>query len=377
MQRNKGVIAFSGGGTGGHVIPGVAVAKELKKRWKGRIVWLGAGTKFEYELIPGEIAEVIKIPSGKLRRYFSLANITDIFKIIAGIFVSAFIIIRERPFLLFSKGGYASVPPVIAAYLLKIPVLTHESDIDPGLATKINSIFADKIFVSFEKTRIFFGDKLKKRVVVTGNPVREEILMGDGIRGRKKLGCKKDEKLILFLGGSQGAKSINVLASSILEELLSRGIWIVHQTGGKEKLSGRLLDKKILNHPKYLGMDFIKEDFPDFLAAADLVVSRAGAGAIWEFAALGKPTILIPLPSSGSRGDQIRNAELLEELEATVLLKEDEISPKVLLETILELLNNKEKLDRLACNIKLIYRGDASKIISMKIIEYLEGTTNV
>ena len=276
--------------------------------------------------------------------------------------------------MLFSKGGYVSVPPVIAAYILGIPIFTHESDIDPGLATRINSIFAKKVFVSFEKTLDYFPPKVRARVLVTGNPVRREVLAGDADRGRRKLGCKRGERVVLFLGGSQGARAINDLVFSMGKKLLASGCCIIHQTGSKDEIEKHSsFDESLLRHPKYFGIDFIREDFPDFLAAADLVVSRAGAGAIWEFAAVGKPAILIPLPTSGSRGDQIRNAQLLEEIGGAILFREEGISPVILLETILELLNNREKLRRLSSNIKLIYRGDASRIISEEIVKYLEG----
>ncbi len=374
MQREKKTIVFTGGGTGGHIIPGVVIAKALKEQLKNLdIVWIGSLSDFESGLIPDDIVRIRKIPTGKLRRYFSLKNIIDVFKIFAGVVISFFILLKEKPSLIFSKGGYVSVPPVVAAFILKIPIFTHESDIDPGLATRINSLFAERIFVSFNETVGYFGEKFKNHIYVTGNPVRREILKGNALLGRKKLRCDPDNDVILILGGSQGARGINRLVYDIVDELIRRNCCVVHQTGHQQGEGNYLTAATDREVSHYCRFDFIREDLPDFLAAATVVISRAGAGTIWELAATGKPAILIPLPTSGSRGDQIRNARLLEKLKAAIVFREEELTRDVLLETIFKLLDNKEQLNSLGNNIKKIYREDSAKIISNEIINRIYG----
>jgi len=328
----KSVIVCTGGGTGGHVFPGLAVIKELKTRYDSKVFWIGSKKGIEKAIIERSGIPFHGIPSGKLRRYFSLKNIFDIFRIFGGLFSSFFILRKIKPDALFSKGGYVSVPPVIAAGLLKIPVITHESDVDPGLATRINSRFADKICVSWEETFQFFSENIRHKLQLTGNPVREEFMDGDAEKGREILGFPKDGFCILILGGSLGARQINLLVREMLPDLLGKA-YIVHQTGEEMYAES--------SAEGYKTFPFIYEELPDIFAAADIIISRAGANILSEGAALGKPFILIPLSGSGTRGDQVRNAGLFTEKGAALMFMDEDVKTEKITPEILRLVNNR------------------------------------
>ena len=229
---NRGVV-FVGGGSAGHVFPGLAVADSLGRAWPGRIVWIGSRTGAEKRWLASSPIPYYGIPSGKWRRYFSVRNLLDVFKVLAGFGHALLLLIREQPALLFSKGGYVSVPPVVAAWILKIPVFTHESDYDPGLATRINARFAEKVLTSFAETGGFFGNKLQQKVAFIGNPVRRSFFSGDPEEGKRIIRCPPSRRVILVLGGSQGARSINRFASDMAPELTKKH-FLVHQTGQQD-----------------------------------------------------------------------------------------------------------------------------------------------
>jgi UDP-N-acetylglucosamine--N-acetylmuramyl-(pentapeptide) pyrophosphoryl-undecaprenol N-acetylglucosamine transferase len=351
------VIAFTGGGTGGHIYPGLAVIESLKSSgYKGRIVWIGSNKELDREIVENAGIEYFAIPSGKLRRSLSLHNLTDIFRIFAGFFASRGILKKLKPSVLFSKGGYVSVPPCRAAYSLGIPYITHESDATPGLATRLNAKNATLILTSWPDTASFFLADIRGKIRPVGNPVRPSILRGDALRGRDILGIGKDWFVVLFLGGSQGAKQVNNLVKEILPSLKGK-VLVVHQTGQtrQEEKSDIGTGEKFAEKGKivwngnigYLAYPYIGKELPDILATADVVAGRAGAGTIWEAANLGKPMILIPLAGSGTRGDQVENAEKAEEAGAAITLSGDAATPKALLEAIYLLINNKEKWERM------------------------------
>ena len=330
QTTNMPAIAFAGGGTGGHIYPGLAIIGALKDDTPSpHIFWIGDRNGADGSLVKSFDVQFFGIHSGKLRRYISIKNISDIFNIIAGFFESRRILKKEKPCLLFSKGGFVSVPPVIAAYTLGIPVWTHESDLSPGLATKINALFAKKIYVSFSNTVNFFGGSKREKITVTGNPVRSAFYRADAARGRRFAGAADGEPILLALGGSQGAREINELIRAALPELCSRFI-VVHQTGGfsdgehgadgKSAVPGQDPEKRYSEGGRYVQVPYIKGEMPDVLAAAALVVGRSGAGAVWECAAAGKPMVLVPLSGSGTRGDQVENARYFAEKGAAVCL---------------------------------------------------------
>ena len=308
-------IAFTGGGTGGHIYPGLAIATWMKKQYPCRIFWIGSKTGMDRDLVENAGLEFFGIASGKLRRYFSFRNILDVFKVLAGFFAARRILKREAPALLFSKGGFVSVPPCAAAKSLKIPVFTHESDFSPGLATRINTRFAEKIFISYNETAAFFKGEAAGKLSVSGNPIREEFASADPGKGRLFLGLGNDERILLVLGGSLGSGEINALVRTCLPEL-TRHYTVVHQTGkGFEGFSEA--------NERYKPYAYFGSELPHIIAAAELVLCRSGANTIWECKSLGKPMVLIPLRGSGTRGDQVENARLFQERGAAVCFLPD------------------------------------------------------
>lgn len=357
-------IAFTGGGSGGHVFPGIAVIERLTAQLNTKIFWIGSRSGVERRIVERHGLDFYGIPAGKLRRYFSLHNLFDVFRVLAGLLNSFILLLKKRPALLFSKGGYVTVPPVLAAHLLGIPVVTHESDFDPGLATRINARFADKILVSYPETAAYFPKRYRNKIVHTGNPVREAILTGDAEKGRSLCGCPSEMPLILVLGGSLGSDSVNNLIYSIKDRLAGR-IFLVHQTG-------RSHDSAPQETPVYFPRAFFNEELPHLLAAADLVVCRAGANTLWELAASGKPSILIPLPATASRGDQLRNARVFERLEAGVVFPEEKADPQQLLALIIKLLDNNERLKKMGREAGRIAIKDSGDRIARVITDMLQ-----
>jgi UDP-N-acetylglucosamine--N-acetylmuramyl-(pentapeptide) pyrophosphoryl-undecaprenol N-acetylglucosamine transferase len=307
-------VAFAGGGTGGHIYPGLAVAANLEKIFPCRVFWMGANTGMDRAIVEEAGVEFYGIPAGKLRRCFSLRNITDVFRVLAGCLAARKILAREKPALLFSKGGFVSVPPCAAAYSLGIPVFTHESDFSPGLATRINLRFAEKVFTAFRETADLLPPASRSRAVYAGNPIRPGFREASAEAGRAFLGVEGDDPILLVLGASLGARQINCLVRECLPRLTGRFI-VVHQTGPAAwdiPASGR-----------YKPYSFIRAEMPHVIAAAALVLCRSGSGTIWECASLGKPMILIPLAGSGTRGDQVENARYLEAKGAALVLSGD------------------------------------------------------
>ena len=383
MICNKNLVAFTGGGTGGHIYPGLAVAEQLKKSSSEHgqtltIAWIGNSKGMDKKIIENasgsdgkKIADFFYgIPSGKLRRYFSLQNFSDIFKIIAAYFSARRILRKLKPAALFSKGGFVSVPPCLAAKHLHIPVFTHECDFTLGLANRINFKSADTMFVSYEETKVKFSEEAQKRILVTGNPVRDAFYDTNPQKGldflQIKASSENPKPILLVLGGSSGAKQINDLIVENLDWLCQNYI-VVHQTGlvnSDESLSQELKAKYGENYKPY---SFIYEQMPDVLAAADLILSRAGANSIWEAAVLYKPMLLIPLCGSGTRGDQVDNAKFFEEKGAALVLLGQEANSENLKKSLTKMLEPdfrqamKEKL----CNIS------GGKKPSKQIAEYI------
>jgi len=354
FRRDVRVVAITGGGTAGHVFPGIAVAELLGCR----VFWIGSAQGVEGKLVGEAGIPFHGIPAGKLRRYLSFRNLTDVARVVAGVISSLRILRRERPSLLFSKGGFVSVPPVIAARLCGIPSFTHESDFDPGLATRINLRFCEKVFVSFPDTVEFLPARYRGKAVVTGNPVRETLRQGDAARGRLMVGCDSRTPLVLVMGGSLGSSFINSIVSGVAPKLAGK-YFIVHQMGEKEFTLSQL--------PHYVTAAFIKEGLPDIMAAADLVVSRSGANTLSELAALGKPMILIPLPISGSRGDQLRNAEVFRRAGAAVVLKEEQTTQESFFSALEFLLTDSQKLSEMGLRAKSMSGGNAAGHIASLI----------
>lgn len=372
-------IAFAGGGSGGHIYPGIAVADALKAEAekqgiKLEIYWLGNKSGIDRKIVEknlesagGSVTAFYGISCGKLRRYLSLKNFTDMFRIVSGYFQSKKILKKIRPCCLFSKGGFVSVTPCRAAKRLKIPYYTHECDFTPGLATRLNSKYASKILLSYGETKRFFP-ALEEKCMVTGNPVRPIFWEDNSSKGLEFLGISPDEKkpLLLVIGGSQGAGQINTLVKENLEWLCERFI-VVHQTGKQwAEEHPETFEKKV---PGYKPFEFIYEQMPWVLQASDLVLSRAGANSLWECAVCEKPMILIPLCGSGTRGDQVDNADYLEKKGAAISLTGERANADNLRECLESLLDEKKRKElSLACR-KVTGETKSAETIAKFILE--------
>ena len=345
-------IVFTGGGTGGHIFPGIAVAEVLQQERHIALFWIGSNNGTDQSYVRSAGIPFYGIPAGKLRRYFSFQNLVDVFKIIGGFFASLIILLKLKPDCLFSKGGFVSVPPCAAARLLKIPVITHECDFSPGLATKINTRFASRIFVSYAKTASFFPAALQKKITVTGNPVRMQFYAANPEAGKAFIQYSGDKPILFVQGGSLGALQINLLIEQTISFLVEH-FFVVHQTGAQHRLQGENIAARLAQeHPelssRYRAFPFIGAEMPDVLAAADLVLARSGANTIWEAAAAGKPLILIPLEKGSSRGDQIENAAFFAQEGAALVLSSRDAVPAVLCEKLTQLVEHPDQLRAMA-----------------------------
>ncbi|HEY9053257.1 MAG TPA: undecaprenyldiphospho-muramoylpentapeptide beta-N-acetylglucosaminyltransferase [Rectinemataceae bacterium] len=333
---SRTVIAFTGGGTGGHIYPGLAVIQALKARgFSGSFVWIGSEKEMDRKIVEGEGIEYRPIPSGKLRRSLSLENIADAFRVIAGYSAALRILKEIRPAFLFSKGGYVSVPPCRAAASLGIPYFTHESDFSPGLATRLNASKAEAVLVSWDKTASLLPKRLAQKCVTVGNPVRPELFLGRAEAGRAFLSVPESMPLVVVLGGSQGSKQLNDIVAAILPALEGRA-FVFHQTGSS------LFDPELhRSRPgAYMALPYLGKEMRDVLAAGDIALGRAGAGTVWECSIMGLPMVLIPLMGSGTRGDQVENARAAQEVGAAISLEGDEAQPEKVLAALNRLLEN-------------------------------------
>ena len=385
MKVNKNLICFTGGGTGGHIYPGLAVADELKalaasNNKELKICWIGCSKGMDKNIVEKACGPDGKqtadkfygIPSGKLRRYFSLKNFSDLFRIAAGFFAALHILRKERPAVLFSKGGFVSVPPCLAAHILHIPVYTHECDFTLGLANRLNFKSADCMFVSYEETKNRLGAADQARVIVTGNPVRPVFYNTDPGRGRGFLGLtekKADSKstcekpLLLVLGGSSGAKQINELVYDNIDFLCQHFI-VVHQTGLVNSDDDRASEYSKKFEGSYKPYNFIYKEMPDVVSAADVILSRAGANSICEILALKIPNILIPLSAAASRGDQILNAESYKKQGFSTVLQEEELTSEILINAVKDVYDRRDSIKETMASSHLL---DANSTI-LKLI---------
>ena len=353
-------IVFTGGGTAGHVFPALAVLEELSPRWPGRVVWIGSTSGIERDILKGRGIPYYGIPTGKLRRYLSLANFLDLFRVVAGFFASLAILRKERPRLVFSKGGYVTVPPLAAARLLRIPSFTHESDLNPGLATRINARSSERVLVSFAESADYLHPALRAKVLHTGNPVRGSLLAGDPAAGRSLVGCPPERALLLVLGGSLGSAFLNDAVARGLAELTA-ACFVVHQMGRSHY--------RPATHPAYHAVAFLEEELPHLLAASDLVLCRAGANTLWELAALGKPAVLVPLSGQASRGDQIENARHFAGCGAALVVPEQEAGGGRLACEVLSLLADPARLAAMSRRARELGRPGAAARVAALVLE--------
>jgi len=371
-------ILFTGGGTGGHIFPIIAVAREIRRinpDPKLRFFYLGPEDDFASILLSQEEMEIKKILAGKIRRYVNLKsvlqNLVDIFvKIPAGIFKSFFYVFFKSPDLIFSKGGFGSIPGVISAWILQVPIFLHESDVSPGIANKILARFSRVIFVSFPKTENF---KIAKMVPV-GNPIRRELLEGSKEDIGEILTLTREKPVILILGGSQGAQRINDKVLEILPELL-KDFEIIHQTGTNNFRSVRAEARVVLTgdlDKYYHPFPFFREhELKQAYWAADLIVSRAGSSTIFEIAALGKPSILVPLPEA-AQDHQVKNAYAYAQEGACEVLEEANFTPRFFLEKLKYFFSQPQELTDMTKAAEKFARPLAAKQIAERIVNYLK-----
>ncbi len=330
-------IVLTGGGTAGHVTPNISLMNKLKDL-QYEIHYIGQRGGIEESLI-GDISdefdvEFHKISAGKIRRQKSftamMQNFGDMFKVLSGIVEARNALLAIEPDVIFSKGGYVSVPVVLASKMAGIPIVIHESDITPGLTNKISLHFAENICVSFKETSEYIKKFNRKESVITGTPIRQELFKGDRSKGRVLCKFADDNKpKIVVMGGSQGSNFINQIVQKCIIEDKLREYNIIHLTGLKNSEAQVEADN-------YIQFDYLKQELPDVLAYADMVVSRAGANAIFELLALRKPNILIPLSRKVSRGDQLDNAKSFKKSGYSCVLQEEEVNVETLVKTINE-----------------------------------------
>ncbi|MBZ1345250.1 MAG: UDP-N-acetylglucosamine--N-acetylmuramyl-(pentapeptide) pyrophosphoryl-undecaprenol N-acetylglucosamine transferase [Candidatus Nealsonbacteria bacterium] len=380
-------ILFTGGGTAGHILPIIAIVREIKKVQESRgktlgkkeirFFYLGPKDEFGKTLLFQEGIKVKEILAGKIRRYFSLSgffkNIIDIlFKIPIGFFQSFFYIFFLAPDLIFSKGGYGSYPVVLAGRVLSVPIFLHESDSIPGLSNRSLSKFALEIFVSFPVEEMKYFPRQK--MISVGNPIRQEILEGKKEEAQKLFNLTMEKPIILILGGSQGAQRINDRILEVLPELLEN-FEILHQVGKRNYDQIKSEVKLILGEglkKYYHFFPFLNEEqLKSAFAACDIIVSRAGSGVIFEIAALGKPAFLIPLAES-SQGHQIKNAYLYAQTGACSVLEEANFTPRFFLEKLKYLISQQPlELEKMKKAAKEFAKPKAGRMIAEYIIEYL------
>jgi len=347
-------VVFTGGGTAGHVIPNLALISQIKRNG-AEVYYIGSYTGIEKEMIGHAGVEYFAISSGKLRRYFSLKNFSDPFKILNGYIQARKVLKKLKPGAVFSKGGFVTVPVVYAAESLGIPVILHESDYTPGLANKLSAPRAQKICVSFEDTLKYTGEK----GIYTGTPLRSELFAGDKKRGFAHLGFSGKKPVLLIMGGSLGAVAINNAVEQNLDRLCE--IFDIAHIRGADHINQNI--KKT----SYRQFEFIDDALPDVFAAADIMLSRSGANAVFEILALKIPALLIPLPLNASRGDQILNAQYCEKRGFSHVLPQEDMEN--LYSALLDLYSKRSELIK---NMSEHNLSDATKTISDLILEYIK-----
>ena len=319
-------IVLTGGGTAGHVTPNIALIPHLKAAGF-EISYIGSYDGIEKKLISDYDIPYYGIATGKFRRYLDIKNLTDPFRVIKGLGEARKHLKKIKPDVVFSKGGFVSVPVVRAAAALHIPCIIHESDMTPGLANKLCIPVAKKVCCNFPET---YNMLPKEKAVLTGSPIREELTKGDKIAALDMCGFTANKPVILVIGGSLGAASVNKAVREALPKL-SKDFQVIHICG-KDKI-----DNMLLHTEGYIQFEYVKSELKDLFALADIVVSRAGANSICELLALRKPNLLIPLSANSSRGDQILNAKSFESQGFSIVIDDDYLSAELLTEKVLEL----------------------------------------
>ncbi len=378
----KPKILFTGGGTAGHIYPIVAVTREIRRLgWEIDFSYVGPKDEFGEILLSQEGIRVKTILAGKIRRYINwqsiFQNIGDILlKIPLGFLQAFFHVLFLNPHIIFSKGGYGSLATCFWGWFFRKPVLLHESDAVPGLANRFLSKLIPKIFISFpiSQTEYFPEEKM----ILVGNPVRSEILKGSKEKARELFGLTGEKPVILAMGGSQGAQKINDLLLEILPQLLA-DFELIHQTGENNFQQVKAESKVVIGKEMekyYHPIDFLKEiELREAYAAADLVLSRAGSGAIFEIAACRKPSILIPLAIS-AQNHQVKNAYAYAQSGAAIVMEEPNLTPRFFLEKVKYLFSHPSELEKMKEAAGKFARPDSARIVAEYLLNYLSPSDN-
>lgn len=369
-------IAFTGGGTGGHFYPIIAVAEAIndlvrEKRLIAPALYYLAPNSFDEKALFENGITYIHIPAGKMRRYASIQNITDSFVTLAGTFSALLTLFRLYPDVVVSKGGYGSVPTVLAARLLRIPVIIHESDAKPGRANLLAAKFAQKIAISFESAAQYFPKKVQDRIARTGIPIRKALMRTEIEGAQQYLGLEKDIPTILILGGSQGAVKINEMVLTSLPRLVALAN-VIHQTGQANFKDVQGIAKVVLGKDphasRYNPINFLSEiSLQRAAGIASIVVSRAGATSIAEIGLWKKPSILIPIPESISH-DQRSNAYAYAKTGAAIVLDEENLTPHLLVSEIERILNDPALAKRMSAAAEGFTDPDAARILAGEVL---------
>ena len=368
-------ILFTGGGTGGHIFPIIAIAEEMRKKDSNvKLEYIGPADFTSKTFLPQAKIKAFYITSGKLRRYFSfnslLSNIVDLFILIPfGIFQAFIIMFFTAPDVIISKGGFGSIPVIVAGFILRIPIFMHESDVVPGLANKIGSKLSEKVFVSFPVSEMEYFPR--KKMIESGNPVRRNLSQGVREEGQKLFNLTNEKPVVLFLGGSQGSERINDVVLDLLIDIL-KDFEVIHQTGmsGFKRIKNESLAMITEEARKYYHPYFFLDEREMALAyaASDCIIARAGAGTIFEIAAAKKPSILIPLPES-AQDHQTRNAYSYAKNGACLVLEEGNFTHNFFLEKLKELF--KEDKETMTKSAEMFSKPYAAVIISRYVLDFL------
>lgn len=377
-KKNKRIkILFTGGGTAGHIFPIIAITREIRRLGlNAQFFYFGPKDDFSSILLSQEDIKIKTILAGKIRRYWGwqsiLQNIVDVlFKMPLGFLQSFFYVFFLAPDLIFSKGGYGSVASVLSGWILQISIFLHESDVAPGLANRFLSRFSTQAFVSFPMAQTEYFSA--KKMISVGNPMRREILTGSKEEAKRLFNLKGEKPIILILGGSQGAQKINDMILNILPEILAN-FELIHQTGEKNfkevtEEAKVVISKELEEY--YHPISFLKEiELREALKAGGLVVSRAGAGSIFEIAACQKPSILIPL-SISAQNHQVKNAYAYAGNGASLVMEEANLTPHFFLEKVKYLFSHPAELTKMSTGAKSFAKPEAAQVLAQYIIDYL------
>jgi UDP-N-acetylglucosamine--N-acetylmuramyl-(pentapeptide) pyrophosphoryl-undecaprenol N-acetylglucosamine transferase len=347
-------VVLTGGGTAGHVNPNIALIKALQARGCD-LLYIGSKAGVEHQMITAKGIPYYAVRSGKLRRYFSWKNIIDPLNVFIGIIQAIYLLYRLKPAIVFSKGGFVALPVVIGAWINRIPVIAHESDLTPGLANRLSLPFVDFLCINFGS----MSTPIKQKIRVTGTPIRDELLHGSAERGRAF--CKIDEKkpCLLIMGGSQGSRVLNKAIRNILSSLTIK-YYVIHLCGQGE------IDSTLAHNPNYRQFEYVNDELADLFAMTHLVISRAGANALCEILACKKPHILIPLSKRSSRGDQIDNARFFEKQGISLVIEEENLSSEILIQAIQTIEDN---YNDIKAKIEALNMSSATDIIADLILE--------